>query len=156
MIRFIAKKHCQRESKTSKNTSKTNFYKNALPHSFNIDDLVWYEDFAPLGKNPNLTPKWSGPAKITEINDTNARILLPNSKTKVLNILHLKKFFSENSDSQNDSDSEQKIPENLDISGPMTRAMKKLIDHKNAAQFAINVLCNLSKKHCAMCEWEQE
>jgi len=76
----------------------------------------------------------------------------------VLNVLHLKKFFSENSDSQNDS--EQKIPENLDvepnISGPMTRAMKKLIDHKNAAQFAINVLCNLSKKHCAMCEWEQE
>jgi len=41
--------------------------------------------------------------------------LLPNSKTKVLNVLHLKKFFSENSDSQNDSDSEQKIPENLDV-----------------------------------------
>ncbi len=38
----------------------------------------------------------------------------------------------------------------------MTRAMKKLLDHKNAAQLAINVLCDLSKKHCAMCEWEQE
>jgi hypothetical protein len=41
-----------------------------LPHLFNIDDLVWYEDFVPLGKNPKLTPKWAGPAKITEINDT--------------------------------------------------------------------------------------
>jgi hypothetical protein len=38
----------------------------------------------------------------------------------------------------------------------MTRAMKRLIDHKNAAQLAINVLCDLSKKHCAICEWEQE
>jgi hypothetical protein len=38
----------------------------------------------------------------------------------------------------------------------MTRARKKLIDHKNAAQLAINVLYDLSKKHCAMCEWEQE
>ncbi len=42
------------------------------------------------------------------------------------------------------------------MSRPMTRALKKLIDHKNAAQLAINVLCDLSKKHCAMCEWEQE
>jgi hypothetical protein len=72
----------------------------------------------------------------------------------------LKKFFSDKNDSQNDSDSEKVIPEHLDfkampkISGPMTRAMKKLLDHKHAAQLAINVLCNLSKKHCAMCEWE--
>jgi hypothetical protein len=125
---------------------------------FNIDDLVWYEDFTPLGKNPKLTPKWSGPAKITEINDSNARILLPNGKTKVLNVMCFKKFFSDKSD----SDSEQNAPENLDlntepkISGPMTRAMRKLLDHKNATQLAINVLCDLSKKHCAMCEWEQE
>jgi hypothetical protein len=41
-------------------------------------------------------------------------------------------------------------------SAPMTRAMKKLIHHKNAGQLAINVLCDLSKEHCAMCEWEQE
>jgi hypothetical protein len=157
-IRFIAKNI----AKSNQDTSKENFDKNAMPHSFNIYDLVWYEDFAPLGKNPKLTPKWSGPAKITEINDTNARILLPNGKTKVLNVMCLKKFFSDKSDSQNDSDSEKVTPENLDfntepkISGPMTRAMKKLIDHKNAAQLAINVLCDLSKKHCAMCEWEQE
>jgi hypothetical protein len=34
--------------------------------------------------------------------------------------------------------------------------MKKLMYHKNAAQLAINVLCDLSKKHCAMCEWQPE
>jgi hypothetical protein len=38
----------------------------------------------------------------------------------------------------------------------MTWAIKKLINHKNTAQLAINVLCDLSKKHCAMCEWEQD
>jgi hypothetical protein len=41
---------------------------------------VWYEDFNPLGKNPKLSPKWQVPAKITEINDTIARILLPNGR----------------------------------------------------------------------------
>ena len=55
-----------------------------------MDNLVWYKDFALLGKNPKLTPKWSGPAKITEINDTNARILLSNGKSKVLNVMRLK------------------------------------------------------------------
>ncbi len=50
---------------------KDNFDKSALPHDFKINDLVWYEDFTPLGKNAKLTPKWQGPAKITEINDTN-------------------------------------------------------------------------------------
>ena len=72
--------------------------------------------------------------------------------------MRLKKFFSDKSEPQND----KIVPETLDfnaepkISGPMTRAMKKLLDHKNAAQLAINILCDLSKKHCAMCEWEQE
>jgi hypothetical protein len=53
---------------------------------------VWYEDFAPLGKNPNLMPKWQGPTKVTDIYDTTARTLLPNSKTKVLNVMRLKSF----------------------------------------------------------------
>jgi hypothetical protein len=59
-------------AKAHQGNSKSNFDKNALPHWFNVDDLDWYEDFAPLGENPELTPKWSGPAKINEINDTNA------------------------------------------------------------------------------------
>ena len=90
-IRFIAKNIGQQKQESYKD----NFDKNALPHSFKLEDLVWYEDFSPLGKNPKLTPKWAGPAKITEINDTNARILLPNGKSKVLNVMRLKKFFSD-------------------------------------------------------------
>jgi hypothetical protein len=34
--------------------------------------------------------------------------------------------------------------------------MKKLIQQKDAAQWAINMLCHLTKKHCYICEWEQE
>jgi hypothetical protein len=48
------------------------FDKNALPHDFVINDLILYKDFSPLGKNAKLTPKWQGPAKIMEINDSNA------------------------------------------------------------------------------------
>jgi hypothetical protein len=63
--------------------------------------------------------------------------------------MHLKKFFSAPSDTQSDNKINQ---ENLDfnaeprITGPVTCAMKKLMDHKNAAELAINVLCDLSKK----------
>jgi len=34
--------------------------------------------------------------------------------------------------------------------------MKKLLQQKEATEMAINVLCDLSKRHCSMCEWEQE
>ncbi len=30
------------------------------------------------------------------------------------------------------------------------------MQQKYAAKFAINVLCDLTKQHCSMCEWEQE
>jgi hypothetical protein len=83
------------------------FDQHALPHKFNINDLFWYEDFTTLGKNPKLSPNLQGPAKITDLNDTNAGVLLPNGKSKVLNVMQIKKFFqpknngetvSENSD----------------------------------------------------------
>ncbi len=70
--------------------------------------------------------------------------------------MRLKKFFADKSESN--SDNTQTTHSDLDfnseqnISRPMTRALKKLIDHKNAAQLAINMLCDLSKKHCAICE----
>jgi hypothetical protein len=136
--------------------TKANFNKSAKPHTFNIDGFMWYEDLMPLGKNPKLTAEWQGPAKTTKINDTNAPILLSDGKSKVLNVMCLKKFFlppmnvtSDNASTHSDLDlnSEPKI------TGSMTRAMKKLINHKNATQMAINVLCDLSKKHCSMCEW---
>jgi hypothetical protein len=34
--------------------------------------------------------------------------------------------------------------------------MKKLLEQQNATNLAISVLCDLSKTHCSMCEWEQE
>ncbi len=109
---------------------KDNFNKTALPHDFNINDRVWFEDFALLGKNPKLTPKWQGPAKITEINDTNARLQLPKGKTKVYNVMGLKKFFAPptNSDSETDAPhSELDFKSEPKITGPITWAMKKLI-----------------------------
>jgi hypothetical protein len=34
--------------------------------------------------------------------------------------------------------------------------LRKLIEQQKATNLAISVLCDLSKKHCSMCEWEQE
>ncbi len=138
---------------------KENFDKSAFPHNFSLNDLVWYEDFAPLGKNPKLTPKWQGPSKITELNDTNARLQLPNGKTKIYNVMRLKKFFSPNKTNDSESDTKQNdldFKSEPKITGPITRAMKKLLQQKEATEMAINVLCDLSKKHCSICEWEQE
>ncbi len=123
---------------------KDNFDKNALPHDFKINDLVWYEDFSPLGKNAKLTPKWQGPAKITEINDTNACILLANGKAKILNIMRIKKFFkSENSNNENKTVSgsdELNFNTKPEFTGPVTRAMKKLLEQQNTTNLAISVL----------------
>jgi hypothetical protein len=138
---------------------KDNFDKSAFPHDFKINDLVWFEEFALLGKNPKLTPKWQGPAKITEFNDTNARVLLPNGKTKIYNIMRLKKFFAPSPDSNGDSDaqnSDLNFKSEPKITGPITCAMKKFMQQKEATEMAINVLCDLTKQHCSMCEWEQE
>jgi hypothetical protein len=140
---------------------KGNFDKSALAHNFEINDLVWYEDFVPLGKNAKLMPKWQGPSKITEINDTNARILLANGKTKILNVMRINKCFkhSDNSDTQNKTVSgsdELNFNSKSEFTGPVTRAMKKLLEQQNATNMAVSVLCDLSKKHCSMCEWEQE
>jgi hypothetical protein len=153
-IRFLAKNVANDQSAKIKD----NFDKTAFPHNFSIDDLVWFEDFAPLGKNPKLTPKWQGPAKITEINDTNARLLMPNGKTKIYNVMRLKKFFApsdQNTDTEN-RQSDLDFKSEPKITGPITRAMKKLLQQKEATDMAISVLCDLSKTHCSICEWEQE
>jgi hypothetical protein len=95
---------------------------------------------------------------MAEINDTNACVLLSNGKTKIVNVMRLKTFFSP---TQNDSET---VSENIDldfksepkITGPITRAMKKLIEQQKAAKLAISVLCDLTKEHCSICEWEQD
>ena len=43
------------------NETKTSFDKQAKPHSFAINQLVLLEEYNFLGKNPKLSPKWSGP-----------------------------------------------------------------------------------------------
>jgi hypothetical protein len=112
-----------------------------------------------LDKNPKLTPKWQGPAKITEINDTNARVLLPNGKTKIYNIMRLKNFFAIPADSNSDRDT---LHSDLDFKSEpkntvhVTCTMKKLMQQNDATELAISVLCDLTKQHCTMCEWEQK
>jgi len=51
-IQFLAK------NIDNDNSAKINdhFDKSAFPHGLQIDNLVWFEDFAPLGKNPKLNP----------------------------------------------------------------------------------------------------
>jgi hypothetical protein len=127
---------------------KSNFDNKALTHNFKIDDLVWYEDFSPLGKNAKLTPKWQGPAKITDSNDSSARILLSNGK-KILNIMRIKNFFKPKdniANTDNETVSGSDFNANSEFSGPVTRAMKKLLEQQNATILAI-VLCDLSKQH---------
>jgi hypothetical protein len=148
-IRFLAKNIAEEQGEKTKD----NFNKNASPHEFKINDLVLYEDFSPLGKNAKLTPKWLGPAKITEINDTNARIQLPNGKSKIINIMRIKKFFQQkdkNSESEQNKtvsgSSELDFNSEQNLSGPVTRAMKKLLEQQKATNLAISVLCDLSKK----------
>jgi hypothetical protein len=58
-LRFITKNIATNKS----DTIKDNFNKSAFPHNFQINDLVWYEDFYNFGKKPKLTLKWQGPAK---------------------------------------------------------------------------------------------
>jgi hypothetical protein len=114
---------------------------------------VWFEDFAPLGKNPKLTPKWQGPAKITEVNDTNSRVQLPDGKTKIYSIMRLKFFFAPTPDSNGDTDpqhSDLDFKSEPKISGPVTHAKKKLLQQKDATELAISVLCDLTKQHCSM------
>ncbi len=95
-------------------------------------------------KTPNSHPN----AKITEINDTNARILLANGKTKILNVMRIKKFFkSDNSDIQNKTvpgSGELNFNSKSEFTGPVTRAIKKLLEQQNATNLAISVLCDLS------------
>ena len=101
-----------------------------------------------LGKNPKLTPKWLGPYKIVDLNDNNAKLEIKSNKFKVVNCSRLKPFL-ENIDKrvcpeetrpfQGDpslfEDTNANIPNR-----PLTRALKKLIDYKNAATMAISLL----------------
>ncbi len=130
-------------------------------------------DTTTLGKNPKLTPKWIGPYTIVDINDNNAKIETKPNKFKIINVTRLKAFQEELNKclsqddtclSQDDNclfeDNKTDAPQK-----PMTRALKKLIDFKNAADMAVSFIesklhdeCdgnmfseNYNKYHCANC-----
>ncbi len=125
---------------------KLSFDQTAVPHKFKIDQKVWLSDTTALGKNPKLTPKWVGPYKIVDLNDNNAKIEIKPHKFKVVNISRLKAF-EENKNVcpeeprffENDPSLSQDT--NIDQpQRPLTRALKRLIDFKNAAAMAISFL----------------
>ncbi len=101
-----------------------------------------------MEKNPKLTPKWLGPYKIVDLNDNNAKLEIKSNKYKIVNCSRLKPFLEnknksvcpeENCLSQGDPSLFQDT--NTEISNrPLTRALKKLIDYKNAATMAISLL----------------
>jgi hypothetical protein len=117
-----------------------------------------------------LSPNWTGPYEIIDINDNNAKLKIKN-KLKVVNIARIKPFLEEPNIrlSQDDSSPFQDSPNGLDqgqLTGlprrPMTRAFQKLQDLKNAASLAIAILqednCdgnpfsdNFDKNHCSNC-----
>jgi hypothetical protein len=141
--RQIARKHAELQGLKYKD----NFDKHAAPHNFKVDQKVWVSDTTALGKNPKLTPKWLGPYKIVDLNENNAKIEIKPNKFTIINISRLKAFKEEKSTrlsqdnlrlSQGDpglfQDSNNNFPQR-----PMTRALKKLIDYKNAAAMVISL-----------------
>ena len=94
------------------------------------------------GKNAKLAPKWIGPAKIIDVNDTNARIKTAKGKEKVINVEGLKLFnSSDSSTNQNDAlhpDINFKIHSDPDKC--LTRAMAKLIKLQDATELALNLI----------------
>ena len=74
--RLLAHQHAQRTGQMTKD----NFDKNTKAHSLKIGDSVLIKEMNFQGKNAKLAPKWIGPAKITDVNDTNARIKTAKGK----------------------------------------------------------------------------
>ena len=74
--RILAHQHAQRTGQVTKD----NFDRNTKAHSLKIGDSVLIKEMNFQGKNAKLAPKWIGPAKITDVNDTNARIKTAKGK----------------------------------------------------------------------------
>jgi hypothetical protein len=150
---------------------KFNCNSKAAPHKFKIGQKIFLNDSTALGKNSKLSPNWTGPYEIIDINDNKAKNKIKN-KLKVVNIARIKPFLEEPTTRlpQDDSSSFQSSPTGLDqgpMDGfpkrPMTRAFQKLQDLKNAATLAITILTqddeignifseNYYKNHCKNCK----
>ncbi len=101
-----------------------------------------------LGKNPKLTPKWLGPYLIVDLNENNAKLQIKNNKFKIVNCARLKPFLTDTSNNVcpeeiHLSQGDPSLFQDTNISPPnrpITRALQKLIDYKNAATMAISFL----------------
>lgn len=135
--------------------------------NFKLDKKVWRSENWSIGKNAKLTPKWIGPFEIIDVNDTNVRIKLKNGNLKVVNVMWVKPFLEDPKhrlvqgdlgSSQCQSycpfqDNSQRFPNR-----PLTSALSKLIQFKNAAAMAVklfeNKICedntSKAKKHWFM------
>jgi len=136
---------------------KLRFDQTAVPHKFEfkVDQKIWLSDTTALGKNPKLTPKWVGPYKIVDLNDYNAKIELKPNKFKVINISRLKAYKEDKKCLSEDAtclpQGNPSLFEDFQTYSPprpMTRALKRLIDYKNAATMAISILNNDLKEEC--------
>jgi len=58
------------------NKYKFNYDVHAAPHKFKIESL---NDSTSLGKNSKLSPNWTGPYDIIDINDNNTKIKIKNN-----------------------------------------------------------------------------
>ncbi len=135
---------------------KFNYDTKAQPHKFKIGQKIFLNDSTSLGKNSKLSPNWTGPYEIIDLNDDNAKIKIKN-KLKVVNIARIKPFLEEPNTRlfQDDSSPFQDSPNGLDqgqLTGlpkrPMTRAFQKLQDLKNAASLAIAILTEENEDIC--------
>ncbi len=100
--------------------------------------------------------KWVGPYKIIDVNDNNAKLEIKPNKFKIINISRLKAFHEEKE--QCLSQDKQCLPQgdpslfqdsHTDFpQRPMTRALKKLIDYKNAAAMAISIINDELQEEC--------
>jgi transposase InsO family protein len=152
---------------------KLNYDSKAAPHKFKIGQRIFLNDSTSLGKNSKLSPNWTAPYEIIDINDNNSKNKIKN-KLKVVNIARIKPFLEEpaNRLPQDDSSSSESSPNSLDqgsLDGfprrPVTRAFQKLQDLKNADTLAIAILTeneddkcygnffseNFNKNHCQNC-----
>ena len=71
--------------------------------------------------------------------------------------MRIKKFFKPGDKSETVSNqSDLNFKDEPKFTGPVTRAMKKLLEQQKTTNLVISVLCVLTKTHCSTCEKEQE
>jgi len=77
-------------------------------------------------------------------------------KLKFQTLCASKSFLPEDKSETVSNQSDLNFKDEPKFTGPVTRAMKKLLEQQKATNLVISVLCVLTKTHCSTCEWEQE